>query len=104
MPLGTRKLELARQQEGTALTPGGRAHRAFYWPFGRENSLWPRKPHVPWTGILRIAIPFRQKTENPYNSSSTKYRLRSGAERLTISPKNPAKKVCTPNPTANRAM
>ena len=24
MPLGTRKLELARQQEGTALTPGGR--------------------------------------------------------------------------------
>ncbi len=34
VPLGTRKLELARQQEGTALTPGRRAQRAFYWPFG----------------------------------------------------------------------
>lgn len=43
-------------------------------------------------------------TNNRHSRSSTRYRLRSGAERLTISPKKPAKKVCTPSPTASKAI
>ncbi len=29
-----------------ALTPGRRAHRAFYWPFGCKNRLWPRASEI----------------------------------------------------------